>query len=127
MSELSVEDDQAVNRLSFFMLAEAYRAMAEVMAKASPQAAQTLFLGLEELITATVTRIHEQQSEGTNSTSVAVAVGTRLAGVLEQAQIAFQAIEEDAPLMTAEAVATRMKIHHHAYDALSAIKERQAA
>jgi len=86
MSELSAEDRDAVDRLTYFMLKEVCCSATDAMAKMNPQAARALLLGVETLLTGAITRIDTQQTEGANSTAIALAVGTRIAEVLDQAR-----------------------------------------
>ncbi len=86
MPELSSTDREAVDRLTYFMLKEVCCSAADAMAKTNPQAARTLLTGIETLITGAITRIDAQQSEGANSTAIALAVGYRIAEVLDQAR-----------------------------------------
>ncbi|GJD90216.1 hypothetical protein BHAOGJBA_3751 [Methylobacterium hispanicum] len=91
MSELSNEDRRAVERLSFFMLKEVCCSTADAMAKMDPEAARTLLTGIETLLTGAIARIDAQQSEGANSTAIALEVGARIADVLDQARASLSA------------------------------------
>ncbi|GJE56255.1 MULTISPECIES: hypothetical protein [Methylobacterium] len=84
MLDLTESDERAVERLSFFMLKEAYGAIASVLVTLDPEVAQTLFERIERQIEETLQRIHSQQSEGTASTGVATAIAETLVPVLEE-------------------------------------------
>ncbi|AWN38266.1 hypothetical protein DK427_23070 [Methylobacterium radiodurans] len=86
MPELSHADREAVDRLTFRLLKEICCSVTDAMGKTNPEAARTLLLGVETLITAAIGRMAAQQTEGANSTAIAVAVGGRIAEVLDQAR-----------------------------------------
>jgi hypothetical protein len=88
---LSEEDRRAVDRLTYFMLKEVCCSATAALARMDPAAARSLLLGIETLLTSAVARIDAQQSEGTNSAAIAVAVGTRIAEVLDQARAGVDA------------------------------------
>ncbi len=98
MSELSPEDRDAVDRLTYFMLKEVCCSATDAMAKMNPQATRALLLGVETLLTGAIARIDAQQSEGANSTAIALAVGSRVAAVLDQARgLVGEGAEHAAP------------------------------
>ncbi len=88
MSKLSSEDLRAVDRLTCFMLAEVCCSATAALARVEPEAARALLGGVETLLTGALARIDAQRSEGANSTAIALAVGTRIAEVLDQARAA---------------------------------------
>lgn len=84
MLDLTESDERAVERLSFFMLKEAYGAIASVLVTLDPEVAQTLFKRIERQIEETLQRIHSEQSEGAASTGVATAIAETLVPVLDE-------------------------------------------
>lgn len=86
MSELSPEDAQAVDRLSFFLLREAYSASTGLLRQLNPEMAKTMFDQIEIEIERALQTIHEQQSEGPASTVIVTAIAERLIGILDEAR-----------------------------------------
>ncbi|GEP01421.1 hypothetical protein [Methylobacterium haplocladii] len=84
MRDLTQDDERAVERLSFYMLKEAYGAIASVLAKRDPDTAATLFDRIETQIAGTLHRIDSQQSEGAASTEIATAIAETLAPILDE-------------------------------------------
>ncbi|MET0528829.1 MAG: hypothetical protein ABW003_10900 [Microvirga sp.] len=84
MHDLTQDDERAVERLSFYMLKEAYGAIASVLAKSDPETAATLFERIETQIAGTLRRINSQQSEGASSTKIATAIAETLAPILDE-------------------------------------------
>lgn len=85
MAELNDTDERAADRLTIFMLKELYCSAAHAMLKMNPQAAELLFLGADKLITGAIARVHDQQTEGPHSSEIAVAVGARIAEIMDEA------------------------------------------
>ncbi|KQT61463.1 hypothetical protein ASG52_00810 [Methylobacterium sp. Leaf456] len=79
------EDDRAVERLTFYMLKETYGAAAAALMRMNPRAASELFQAFERQIAEALERMHVHRSEGPDSTTIAVAVGGRIADILDHA------------------------------------------
>lgn len=85
MGKPANEDDQAIERLTLYMLKETYCAAAAALMRMNPAAAGDLFRAFERQIADALERMHVSRSEGPDSTAIAVAVGTRIADILDQA------------------------------------------
>lgn len=79
------EDDRAVERLTLYMLKETYGAAAAALMRMNPKAAGDLFQAFERQIAEALERMHIHRSEGPDSTVIAVAVGGRIADILDHA------------------------------------------
>ena len=86
MRDLSPEDAQAVDRLAFHLLREAYCDLAGVMMRASAEAARTVLGTIEQRLTDTLGRFHSETAEGAASTAIVIAVGDRIGDVMDEAQ-----------------------------------------
>ncbi|MRI54254.1 hypothetical protein D8770_09850 [Methylobacterium sp. DB1607] len=85
MAKSGDEDEQAIDRLTLYMLKETYCAAAGALMRMNPSAADALFQAFERQIAEALQRMHAQRSEGPDSTAIALAVGDRIAEILEQA------------------------------------------
>ncbi|WP_232631090.1 hypothetical protein [Methylobacterium sp. Leaf118] len=85
MGKPTNDDDQAVERLTLYMLKETYCAAAAALMRMNPAASGDLFRAFERQIADALDRMHVSRSEGPDSTAIAVAVGTRIADILDQA------------------------------------------
>ncbi|MFC6388402.1 hypothetical protein [Methylorubrum zatmanii] len=85
MSKPADEDEQAIDRLTLYMLKETYCAAAGALMRMNPQAADALFQAFERQIADALQRMHVHRSEGPDSTAIALAVGDRIADILDQA------------------------------------------
>ena len=85
MSRCEEASERAVERLSFFMLKDAYTAAARLLMKTDSEAAFKLFEAIERQAEGALQRIHEQKSEGSASTSIATAIAERLVSVFDAA------------------------------------------
>ncbi|CAO4182454.1 hypothetical protein CLBKND_04024 [Methylorubrum aminovorans] len=85
MAKPGDEDEQAIDRLTLYMLKETYCAAAGALMRMNPQAADTLFQAFERQIADALQRMHAHRSEGPDSTAIAMAVGDRIADILDQA------------------------------------------
>ncbi len=85
MAKPADEDEQAIDRLTLYMLKETYCAAAGALMRMSPQAAGVLFEAFERQIADALQRMHAHRSEGPDSTAIALAVGDRIADILDQA------------------------------------------
>ena len=85
MSRPMDEDEQAIDRLTLYMLKETYCAAAGALMRMNPQAAEALFQAFERQIADALQRMHAHRSEGPDSTAIALAVGDRIAEILDQA------------------------------------------
>ncbi|CAO4175293.1 hypothetical protein [Methylorubrum populi] len=85
MSKPVDEDEQAIDRLTVYMLKETYCAAAGALMRMNPQAADALFQAFERQIADALQRMHVHRSEGPDSTAIALAVGDRIADILDQA------------------------------------------
>lgn len=85
MAKPGDEDEQAIDRLTLYMLKETYCAAAGALMRMSPQVADALFQAFERQIADALQRMHVHRSEGPASTAVALAVGDRIAEILDQA------------------------------------------
>lgn len=85
MGKPANDDDQAIERLTLYMLKETYCAAAAALMRMNPAAAGELFRAFERQIADALDRMHVSRSEGPDSTAIAVAVGTRIADILDQA------------------------------------------
>lgn len=79
------DDEQAIDRLTLYMLKETYCAAAGALMRVNPQAAEALFQAFERQIADALQRMHAHRSEGPDSTAIALAVGDRIAEILDQA------------------------------------------
>ena len=85
MAKSGDEDEQAIDRLTLYMLKETYCAAAGALMRMNPSAADALFQAFERQIAEALQRMHAQRSEGPDSTAIALAVGDRIAEILDQA------------------------------------------
>lgn len=85
MSRPMDEDEQAIDRLTLYMLKETYCAAAGALMRMNPKAAEALFQAFERQIADALQRMHVHRSEGPDSTAIAIAVGDRIADILDQA------------------------------------------
>lgn len=85
MSKPIDEDEQAIDRLTLYMLKETYCAAAGALMRMNPKAADALFQAFERQIADALQRMHVHRSEGPDSTAIAIAVGDRMADILDQA------------------------------------------
>ncbi|MEH3120202.1 MAG: hypothetical protein PGN25_22140 [Methylorubrum populi] len=79
------DDERAIDRLTLYMLKETYCAAAGALMRMNPQAAESLFQAFERQIADALQRMHVHRSEGPDSTAIALAVGDRIADILDQA------------------------------------------
>lgn len=79
------DDEQAIDRLTLYMLKETYCAAAAALMRMNPGAAEALFQAFERQIADALQRMHVHRSEGPDSTAIAMAVGDRIADILDQA------------------------------------------
>jgi hypothetical protein len=86
MKDLSPEDAQAVDRLAFHLLREAYCDLAGVMMTANAAAARTVLSTIEQRLTDTLGRFHSEAAEGAASTAIVIAVGDKIGDVMDEAQ-----------------------------------------
>lgn len=84
MLDLTPDDERAVERLSFYMLKEAYGAVTAVLETLDPAVARTLFHRIETQIEDALQRIHSEQSEGAASTGIATAIAETLVPILDE-------------------------------------------
>lgn len=84
VADLTPDDERAVERLSFYILKEAYGAVTAVVETLDPAAARTLFERIESQIEETLRRIHEQKSEGPASSGIAMAIAETLVPILDE-------------------------------------------
>ncbi|CAO4152445.1 hypothetical protein PKCBPO_03690 [Methylorubrum thiocyanatum] len=85
MAKPGDDDEQAIDRLTLYMLKETYCAAAGALMRMNPQAAEALFQAFERQIADALQRMHAHRSEGPDSTAIALAVGDRIAEILDQA------------------------------------------
>ncbi|MDP4006306.1 hypothetical protein [Methylobacterium sp. NEAU K] len=85
MAAMKVEDEQAVERLTLQLLQDAYCDLAAVLRGAQPHAAAAILAVMEQRVTDVLTRICRQDSEGTASAEIAIAVGERIGEIMDQA------------------------------------------
>ncbi|MFF8801039.1 MULTISPECIES: hypothetical protein [unclassified Methylobacterium] len=85
MSKPVDEDEQAIDRLTLYMLKETYCAAAGALMRMNPKASEALFQAFERQIADALQRMHVHRSEGPDSTAIAIAVGDRIAEILDQA------------------------------------------
>lgn len=86
MTDLSAEDEQAVDRLAFHLLRDAYCDLAGVMMRANADAARTVLGTIEQRLTDTLGRFHSETAEGAASTAIVIAVGNKIGDVMDEAQ-----------------------------------------
>lgn len=85
MAKPTHDDEQAIERLTLYMLKETYGAAAAALMRMNPKAAGDLFQAFERQIAEALDRMHQSRSEGPASTTIAVGVGARIADILDQA------------------------------------------
>ena len=85
MAGLTQSDEQAVERLTFRLIEDAYYDLAAVVQGAKPQAAAALLAAMEQRVTDVLTLVCRCRSEGGSSEAVALAVGERVADIMDQA------------------------------------------
>ncbi|BAU93165.1 hypothetical protein MPPM_4560 [Methylorubrum populi] len=85
MAKPGDDDEQAIDRLTLYMLKETYCAAAGALRRMNPSAAEALFQAFERQIADALQRMHAHRSEGPDSTAIALAVGDRIAEILDQA------------------------------------------
>ncbi|GJD58000.1 hypothetical protein [Methylobacterium dankookense] len=129
MSERVTEIEQAVERLSFFMLKEVYCSATAAMMKLNPDASRLLFLSIDKLITNTIAGISQHGLEGEHSTEIAIAVGNRIAEVLDRAhhgqfevQEAVKAAAEPDRVEAQHTAALEADVRRHAHLARTACR-----
>jgi hypothetical protein len=71
MAKSGDEDEQAIDRLTLYMLKETYCAAAGALMRMNPSAADALFQAFERQIAEALQRMHAQRSEGPDSTAIA--------------------------------------------------------
>ena len=82
---LAQSDEQAVERLAFRLIEDAYYDLAAVVQGAKPQAAAALLAVMEQRVTDVLTLLCRTRSEGDRSDAIALAVGERVAEIMDQA------------------------------------------
>lgn len=85
MIDLSIEDSSATNDLAFYMLKEAYTAAVQAFMRHDRDAARELVDGVEGVLTAAVQAMHSAETEGPRSREIALALGSKLVSVFDQA------------------------------------------
>lgn len=86
MRDLSPEDEQAVDRLAYHLLREAYGDLAGAMMRANADVARTVPSTIEQRLTDTLGRFHSETAEGAASTAIVIAVGDRIGDVMDEAE-----------------------------------------
>ena len=79
------DDERAVERLTLHLMEDAYCDLAAVLHGAHPQAAAAILAVMEQRVTDVLTRICRARSEGPRSEIIALAVGERIAEIMDQA------------------------------------------
>ena len=85
MAGLAQSDELAVERLTLRLLEDAYYDLAAVLQGAKPQAAAAILAVMEQRVTDVLTLVCRTRSEGESSEAVALAVGERVAEIMDQA------------------------------------------
>lgn len=86
MADLTPEDEQAVDRLAFLLLQDAYLDLAAVLKNINAGAAASVLDVIEERVTDALAGLHRQTAEGVASRAIAVAVGAKLSTALDEAR-----------------------------------------
>jgi hypothetical protein len=82
---LAQSEEQAVERLTLRLIEDAYYDLAAVVQGAQPQAAAALLAVMEQRVTDVLTGVCRTRAEGERSDAIALAVGERVAEIMDQA------------------------------------------
>lgn len=85
MTDLSLDDERVVERLTVQLLQDAYVELATVLFEARPEVAAAIFGGVEQRFTDVLTRIYQQGLEGVTSQEIAISTGERISEIVDQA------------------------------------------
>lgn len=85
MAGLAQLEEQAVERLTLRLVEDAYYDLAAVVQAAKPQAGAALLAVMEQRVTDVLTLLCRTRSEGDRSEAIALAVGERIAEIMDQA------------------------------------------
>ena len=85
MAGLAQLEEQAVERLTLRLVEDAYYDLAAVVQAAKPQAAAALLAVMEQRVTDVLTLLCRTRSEDERSEVIALAVGERIAEIMDQA------------------------------------------
>lgn len=85
MTNLSHEDEHAIDRLTLHLLQDAYFDVVAVLRGAQPKAAAAILAVMEQRVATALARMYRSDSEGASSHMIALAVGERLGEIMDQA------------------------------------------
>ena len=85
MADLAQLEEKAAERLTLRLVEDAYYDLAAVVQAAKPQAAAALLAVMDQRVTDVLTLLCRTRSEGERSEVIALAVGERIAEIMDQA------------------------------------------